>query len=404
MIRTLQITGNSTYGGAGYLILRWCRYLLSRGWGVDVLATDPYWVSELKTLPGLRVIDHIFIPRDIVLAKDLQALVNLVGWIRRERYDVVHTYTATPGFLGRLAARLVGTPVILHHQAGWTVTEFSPLRERIFYTPLEYLATLASSKAICVSHAVEEQAHRLHIAPLKKLVVICNGIEPEPFITATQNGSRERLRREWGYADDHVLIGGTGRLSPQKDSGSLINAMACLKTMAPDVHFTLLLAGEGPERENLERLVERLGLGDRVQLLGFVKDIPAFLATLDIFVSPSLWEGMSISILESMAAARPIVATSILPNAELIEHERTGLLVNPQTPVQMAEAVARFISEPQLARKCAEAARQRLLDRYTIDRMFQDTWDLHQNLLLGAKSQRKVSLREEGKSARRDIL
>jgi glycosyltransferase involved in cell wall biosynthesis len=404
MIKTLQITGNSAYGGAGYLILRWCRYLLSKGWGVDVLATDAYWVSVLKTVPGLRVIEDIYIPRDITPVKDLKAFIKLLRLIWQEDYDVVHTYTATPGFLGRLAARLVGTPVILHHQAGWTVTEFSPVKERILYTPLEYLASLASSKAICVSHAVEEQARRLHIAPPRKLTVICNGIEPEPFITATHDNSRETLRLKWGFSDDQVLIGGTGRLSPQKDNGSLVEAMVHLKTLLPDIPFSLLLAGEGPEREKLEKMVESFKLGGQVQFLGFVKDIPAYLATLDVFVSSSLWEGMSISILEGMAAARPVVATSILPNAELIEHERTGLLVDPRAPKQIAQAIARFMLEPQLAKECGEAARQRVMDRYTIERMVQDTWDLHQALLFQKKHKTHNSIEEAGKRAERDIL
>jgi glycosyltransferase involved in cell wall biosynthesis len=403
MIKTLQITGNSTYGGAGYLILRWCRYLLSQGCGVDVLATDAHWVSILKTVPGLHVIEDVYIPRDIALAKDLRAFYKLLRLIRREGYDVVHTYTATPGFLGRLAACLVGTPAIMHHQAGWTVTEFSPMKERILYTPLEYLASLASSKAVCVSHAVAEQAHQLHIAPARKLMVICNGIEAEPFITATRDNSRGRLRRNWGFADDHILIGGTGRLSPQKDNGSLIEAMTHLRSLIPDVSFSLFLAGEGPERGKLEKLVESLNLGGQVHLLGFVKDIPAFLATLDVFVSTSLWEGMSISILESMAAARPIVATSILPNAELIEHERTGLLVDPRAPSQIAQAIARFILEPELARECGEAARQSALDRYTIERMFQETWDLYQVLLYGEKHKVHKYRHDAGKRAEREV-
>ena len=381
MAKSLQVTGNSPYGGAGYLLLRWCRYLLSRGWQVDVLATDPFWVSELEKIPGLKVIEDIYIPRNIAPVRDLYALGQLLALIRRERYDVVHTYTATPGFLGRIAARLVDVPVILHHQAGWTVTDFSSLRERILYAPLEYLATLASTKGICVGHAVEQQGRQLRIAPPNKLVVICNGIEPQPFIAATQNGGRELLRRELGFSDDHLLIGNTGRLSPQKDNGPLIQAMAYLRSLIPDVPFTLLLAGDGPDRQKLEELVYSLELGEQVRLLGFRSDIPTFLAGLDIFVNPSLWEGLSISLLEAMAAAKPIVTTSILPNAELIEHEVTGLLVPPKAPEQIAQAIARFVQEPELAHSCGIAARQRVLESYTIDRMFQETWDLYLNLL-----------------------
>ena len=380
MTKCLQVTGNSHYGGAGYLVLGWCRYLLACEWQVDILATDPLWVSELKKVPGLRIIQDILIPREITPLQDMRAFVQLIALMVREHYDVVHTYTATPGVLGRLAARFVGVPVILHHQAAWTVSEFSTLQERLLYTPLEYLATLASTRGICVSRAMEQQGRQLRIAPPNKLVVICNGIEPQPFITATQDGSREHLRRELGLSDHDVLIGNTGRLSPQKDNGTLIQAVAHLGSLIPDVPFTLLLAGDGPDRQNLQALVQSLGCGERVRLLGFRRDIPTILAGLDIFVSPSYREGLSISLLEAMAAAKPIVTTSILPNAELIEHQVTGLLVPPQAPDQIARAVARFVNEPRLAQDCGMAARRRVLEHYTIDRMFQETLDLYLNL------------------------
>lgn len=376
-MKSLQIVGDSPYGGGDYLIIRWCRFLLSQGWQVDILATDPSCTVELNKISGLNIITNILIPRNIALLKDLQAFFQIIRLLRKGHYDVVHTYTATPGFLGRLAAFLTGVPVILHHQAGWTVTEFSGLKERIIYTPLEYLATAVSTKAICVSYATEQQAHIHHIAPPSKLKIICNGIEPEPFIAASQNGSRNAFRKDLGFPDNHILLGNTGRLAPQKDNGSLIRAIPFLKSLLPNTPFTLLLAGNGSDRHDLEDLISSLKISEHVSLLGFVEDIPAFLAAIDIFVSPSLWEGMSISLLEAMASCKPIVTTSILPNAELIEHEVTGLIVPPQSPELIANSIARFVQDPDLANNCSTAARLRVLDRYTIDRMFKETFDLY---------------------------
>jgi glycosyltransferase involved in cell wall biosynthesis len=166
--------------------------------------------------------------------------------------------------------------------------------------------------------------------------------------------------------------------------------MEHLKPSIAGVPFTLLLAGDGPDQGKLEELVNSLGLGEQVRFLGFRTDIPSFLAGLDIFVSPTLREGLSISLLEAMAAAKPIVATSILPNAELIEDEVTGLRVPLRDPEQIARAIARFVREPELARSCGMAARRRVLGSYTIDRMFQETWDLYVDLL-SAKQPKKSS-------------
>lgn len=379
-MKSLQIAGNSSYGGGDYLLLRWCRYLLSRNVQVDVLVTDPYVVEVFQQIPEINVIDTIMIQRDIDLGKQIRAFRQLLALLQQEQYDVVHTYTATPGFIGRITARLANVPVVLHHQAGWAVNEFSTLTERIIYTPLEYIATLASTRTICVSHADAINARTFRVAPLFRLVTICNGIDPEPFIAATQS-NRQPLRQELGIADDCLIIGNTGRLAQQKDNETLIRSLVPLKRMLNGRSFVLLLAGTGPDRQPLEELAHMLGLTSHVQFLGFRNDIPDFLASLDIFASPSLWEGLSISIMEAMAASRPIVTTTILPNAELIEPEVTGLLVPPRQPEEVAQAIARFAHDPALAQRCATAACERVTSAYTIDRMFDETWELYVDLL-----------------------
>lgn len=379
--RTLQIVGDSSYGGGTYLLLRWCAYLVSRRWDVDVLATDPIVIAELEKIEHVRVIKQILIPREITPFQDLSAFFSLTNWLNQEKYDVVHTYTATPSFLGRVAARFTGVPVIVHHQAGWTVTDFSSTMERLVFTPLEYVATMMSTRGICVSHAIKQQAAQLHIAPLRKLVTICNGIDPQPFIAASQN--RANVRSMLRIPDGCLVIGSTGRLSPQKDIASLISGAALLRGIIPDLNFLVLLAGEGPELHKLEALTRELNLSEHVRFLGFWRQIPEFLVALDVFVSPSLREGLSISILEAMSAAKPIVATSIAPNAELIQDGVTGLLTPVKSPGKIAEAITRFLREPVLAQKCATEARELVLKNYTLARMFQETWDLYLDLLRG---------------------
>ena len=376
-MQTLQIAGDSVYGGDTYLLLRWCRYLAEKGWQVEVLTTDATTISALRNIAGVRVIDSIYIPREISPRADIRGFFQLLALMRTRKYQVVHTYTATPGFLGRIAARLVAIPVIVHHQISWNGGDFASLPEKMLYRPLESLATLASTRSICVSHATVDQARRHRLVPLRKLVTICNGIAPTEFLAADSR----TLRTELGISEDTLVIGNTGRLRTQKDNQTLIRAVLHLKVLVPGRRTVLLLAGDGPDRPMLEDIVHSLDLSDQVRFLGFRRDIPAFLAGIDIFVNPSLWEGLSISLMEAMAAAKPIVTTSIPPNAELIEHEVSGLLVPRKSPEQVAEAIARFVQDPGLAERCAKAARHRVLEHYTIDRMFQETWDLYVDLL-----------------------
>lgn len=379
--KILQIMGDSEYGGATYLILLWCQYLLSRGCQVTVLTTNKFTVNKMNAIPGIRIINTILIPRKIKLFQDFKAFFQLFLHLRQQKYDVVHTYTATPSFLGRIVARFVGVPVIIHHQAGWVVTEYSTWMERIFFLPLEYLATMASTASICVSEAVTHQASQYKLAPLHKLVTIYNGINPLPIMDAVHKNLGANVRQELGITNECLLIGSSGRLAAQKDHYTLLRSISIFKTLFPEKPIMLVLAGDGPERAKLEEYAHSLDLSDEMRFLGFYENIPAFLAAVDIFVSCSLREGLSISLLEAMAATRPIIATSIPPNAELIQNEQSGLLVEPKSAEQIAMAIIRFIREPELARRCSVSAREIVIKQYSLDRMFQETWDLYLSLL-----------------------
>ena len=379
------MVGGHPYGGGSYLFQKWCEYLLSRGCRVDVVRTDPYSVAQLKDVQGLTVIEAISIPREIVPAQDARAFVQLVRLMRRETYDVVHTYNATPGLLGRLAARVTGVPIILHHQAGWTVGENSPLLRRLFFTPLEYLGGLAGTRSICVSRAIATEAKRLHTAPASRLATICNGIDPQPFLSLDGRAARESSLSRLGIAGEALVIGNAARLVSDKDNESLVRSLGHLSQLLADAPTVLLIAGQGPERSRLETLASSLGVADRVRFLGFQTDIREFLAALDVFVIPTLREGLSISLLEAMAAAKPIVASSIPHNREVIEDGVTGLVVPTSNPLAIARAIARFATEPELARVCAQAARQRVLDQYTLERTLDATWGLYRDPVLGLR-------------------
>jgi len=385
MIKILQITGNSNYGGAGYLLHEWCKFLNEKKCQVDVLTTDSHVKNKLSSINGISIIDTIYIPREISPYYDIVAFFQLLRFLKKKKYDIVHTYTSTPGLLGRFTARIQKVPVILHHQAGWTVNEFSTPYQRLLYTPLEYFASAMGTKSICVSHAVHDQARHLRIAPPNKLTTILNGIDPQPFIQTPEHQEIVSFRVRHGLDSRPCLIGNTGRLSIQKDNQSLLRAIPYLRKEKPEGDFAVVLAGDGPERTNLKKMIQQERFEPYVYMLGFIEEIPLFLSAIQIFVSPSLWEGLSISLLEAMSAELPIITTNIPPNAELIEHEVTGLLVPPRDPEAIAKAILRFMREPELACQCARNARKKVIEKYHINRMFEETWRLYTDLLKDRK-------------------
>ncbi|PKO15139.1 MAG: hypothetical protein CVU39_12320 [Chloroflexi bacterium HGW-Chloroflexi-10] len=380
-MKTLQIIGNSAFGGATRLVLDWCKYLVDKGCLVDVLTTDQRTKEEFSLISGVQVRQEIFIPRDIEILQNIQAIGKLIKLLKEEKYQVVHTYSATPGFVGRLSGFLSGIPVVLHHQAAWAVSDASSFLRKYLYQLLESIAIGVSTKNICVSNAVRKQANDLPLIPKSKLVTICNGIDVERFNHELSSNYRIELCNQFGITQNSILLGNTGRLAVQKDYATLIQAVEELKNKDPERSYKLFVIGDGPDRDSLESLANSLNLSNDVFFLGFRSDISKILKSIDVFVSPTLREGLSISILEAMAAGCPIVATNILPNAELIEHEVTGLLIPIKSPIKAAEAILSLVEHPDTAFKIGQAARNRVLQDYTCKRMFDETFQLYCDLL-----------------------
>ena len=141
-LRVLQIVGDSKFGGGTYLVLSWCRFLVGKGCDAALLSTDNTTISKAKQIEGIKIIDSILIPRDPSPLQDIKALIALLRLLRKEPFDVVHTHTSAPGFVGRMAAYLARTPLRFHTAHGWPVTEFSGVGPRLIFTPLEYLSLI----------------------------------------------------------------------------------------------------------------------------------------------------------------------------------------------------------------------------------------------------------------------
>lgn len=379
-MKCLQIIGASSVGGGTYLVMELCRYLVAAGVETHVLCTDPRTVAAFRQLKSVKVIDSICIPRDIHPYACLKAAHKTCGLIRSEQYDVVHTYTATPGFIGRVTAAAARVPVIVHHQAAWASTETSSRLLRFMYSMCEGIALQASSAAICVGHSVADAGASMLFVPNRKLVTICNGISAGRFTKPLDSGRRRALRAGLNVTDEHVLITSTGRLSRQKDCATLIRAVSTLATLMRGRPFAIVIAGDGPADVDLRSLAESLGVSDWIRMPGFRTDVADILRASDIYITTSLREGLSISVLEAMASGKPIVATDIPPNAELVKHESTGLLVPVRSPEAVAKAIARFVHEPGLAAECGRNARKKLLAEYALERMLDETFHLYRTL------------------------
>ena len=362
-IRLLHIVGDSSFGGAAKIILRLAETMRSEGWHVDLLTTNAVFRQTAEE-NGIGTVDIDVIRREIRPLWDLYGLFHLYRFLRHERYTAVHTHTSKAGFVGRLAAWLARVPVILHTTHGFAFHERSSRAKRVFYSTLERVAAHWCDRVVSVSEFHRRWALELGICGADKIIAIPNGIaleDPHSRITASE------LRRGWGAQEDDLVILSTGRLAPEKGLEDLLKAASLLRQMGQ--RFRVVLAGDGPLRAELERMAKDLGVSEQVTFLGYREDIPDLLAACDLVVLPSLREGLSIALLEAMAAGKPVVATSIGSNVTVASEAEVALLVPPCSPSSLAEAILRCGRDPALRIRLGHNARCVFESRYTEERM-----------------------------------
>jgi len=275
------------------------------------------------------------------------AIRQLARLFRDRGIDVVHTHNAYPHLVGTLAARWAGVPVVIHTRHGQRFGHGWKSRWSF------WLAALGVDRIVAVS----EDAARLCIAedgiPARKVLRIWNGIDCEKFAFH-------------GGAATPVAIS-VARLSREKDFPTLLRATQIVRKDVPD--FRLRIVGGGAELPRLEALREELGLKDVVELLGERRDVPELLKTAGFFVSSSLTEGVSLTLLEAMAVGLPILATNVGGNPEVVEAGVTGELVEAGSPEPIAAGILRMLSQRGIWPVMSEAARQRAERLFDIRQM-----------------------------------
>lgn len=313
--------------------------------------------------------------------RDLRTIWQLYRLMRRLKPDIVHTHTAKAGFVGRIAARLAGVPVIVHTLHGHVfLGYFSPTMTRVFIE-LERMTARMSDTIITLTEGLRrELAETYRITRASHITVLPLGLDLAPF--AAQPRKNGAFRRSCGIPDDAPLIGIVGRLVPVKNHRLFFEAAAQIWTHRPDARFVVV--GDGELRAEIEAQVKALGLQTAVIFTGWMQDVAPVYADLDALVISSLNEGTPVSVIEALAAGCPVVATAVGGLPDLLDHGALGVLTPSENAPALAAAILQVLEQPPDG---AEAQRL-ILDRYGIDRLVRDLDSLYRGLL--AKKRQKV--------------
>jgi len=278
--------------------------------------------------------------------------------LRADGIALVHTHIFGACLHGLLAARLAGRlPVVVtEHNVAAKYNTYQLCASRYLYRWARKIVGVSEE----VGHSIDE---KIRVSPAR-VQVVPNGIDVDHFANLP---TRQCARTCLAIPSDARVVGSVGRLTQQKAYADLVDAVGILLRQGMDIH--LVLVGEGEERSSLERRAAKLGMAERVHLVGVYPDVREMLPAFDVFVLSSLWEGLPIALLEAMAANLPCAATAAGGIVSVIEDEVNGLLVPLRDKQGLAMAIRRILDNPQLARDLAECAVTTVRENFSAQRM-----------------------------------
>jgi sugar transferase (PEP-CTERM/EpsH1 system associated) len=306
---------------------------------------------------------------------------------RRERPDIVHSRNWA-AIEAVLAAKLAGIRAIVHSEHGRDLQTMGPQpRRRRMFRRLSYAC---ADRLFCVSKELREfYCEQLEMKP-DRFDVIPNGVDVKQFCPHLE--ARAQIRARLAVTPNTIVVGTVGRLDPVKDHITLLRAADL--ALKKGVDLKLVLVGEGPQRAALEnQLSQTPHLARKTVLTGELKNVADWLNSFDIFVLPSVSEGMSNTLLEAMAVGVAPIATAVGGNREVVEHERSGLLVPPGGAEKISDFIVQLAGAPEWLQALGRNARERIETRFSIERMVNRYDEMYSELM---NSTRVQSLTQSG--------
>lgn len=370
-MRLIHILSAFDVFGPEKTVLNECAALNQAGWDTEIInfwhADDVPLAAKAKAR-GLKF-------STIVSARkfDAAAIRTLYRRLREGGTPLVHSHGYKADLYTLIAARLAGAPPVT------TVHGFTSENLKVrCYEKLQAFTWRYFDRVFCVSESYRRVARGAGVAD-GKLIVVPNGI-PGTYRLAVTSEARRAGRAALGLSEGQVAIAIIGRLGIEKAHGMFLESAANVLRLHPATRF--FIVGEGPERGRIEALATRLGIADRVRLLGHRDDLPEFYPAIDVLAITSLREGFPNVLLEAMLHGVPAVAVAVGGIPEVIRDGFDGLLVPPRDVGACSEAMARMVADPALRHRLGVRAREKVIGEYLFEQRVRKVDGLYRDVLL----------------------
>lgn len=375
-IKVLEMIDRSSLGGGQAALLALAAHLDKERFEILISARDGGPLAEEARRLGFR-----FLPVPFKKTFSLSMTRKIRRVLEENEIDILHTHGGIAGLLGRRASGKSKTPAVVHTLHGIHYLHYRNKVLRYLYIRLERHLSRRTDAVIFVSEADLKEAERYKLAPEMKRILIKNGIDVTRF---RETDISEKVKKElkWRLNLSPPIVGTIARLHRQKGIIDLIRAAGQIHRGSPEAK--IVVVGGGPLERVLRVEAQKLGLERFFVMLGERTDARELLSLFDVFVLPSLWEGLPLVLLEAAAMGKPIVATDIDGVREVIRDGETGLLVPPANPERLAEAILRLLQDKDLAHKLGENAKATIPPSFPLSKMIEETEQLYLRLFRAA--------------------
>lgn len=335
-----------------------------RDWGIPIHCLFPYELEGFKYYGGLHA--HM--------------LTRLFLFFSQKSYDLVHAHLLWSIMLATPMAALFGAPVRVNHEQVYDFARHSLGREFFVYNSwLRHLSNRLSHHIIAGSNSIRNYLCEVEKVPASKVSLIYNGVDLEQLDPRMTKRERTKWRKTWGIPRDALVVGGIGRLDPQKNFPMFLEVAAEVSARFPQAVF--VIAGDGEDRAKLEELTRKLGLEEKVRFLGFVKELRELYLAMDVLLFPSLFEGTPLTIFGALAVGLPVVASRVDGIAETLRDGQDAILAPPEDKELFVDQVCRLLEDRKLAQSLARTGQETVYRSYSAEAMVRQVEEVYLRLL-----------------------